>query len=164
MRAGVEPRLASVSLRDVSHRLDKKTGPLIGEFLEGCRQNEEPNLVLAGNGSTEVAIALLRAMLSAMPDLGARYVRAPRLARPLKQHYADPKRYEHPFRELVGVQLLVMVEVSIFKTDWFDEELHELIYARYLENMPTLLATEEEEPSRIGHHYFRASIPVCYTT
>lgn len=161
--AGVEQRLTGFVLKDLRHRVEEETAAAIFDFLAECRSGADPNLVVAGKGSTPVTIGLLRSLLAAVPDIGARYVRCPQQARPLKQHYTDPKRYDHPLTPLLKVGLLVMVETDIYKADWLDSELTDLIYTRYLEHLPTVIATEGNEPHRLAHHYFRTTVPVLLT-
>lgn len=162
-RAGVEKRIEGTALEDLGDRVVEKTAPSIYEFLQNCRTGEDPNLVVAGKASTLVAVGLLRSMLAAIPDMKAQFIRVPKQAKPLKQHYADPERYEHPLNPLLKLELLIMVETSIFKTDWFDEELCDLVYSRYLDNLPTVLATESDEAQIVATHYFRTTVPACLT-
>lgn len=162
-RAGVEPRIEGTALEDLGDRVVKKTASALWEFLHNCRTSEDPNLVVAGKASTLVAVGLLRSLLAAIPDMNARFVRVPKQAKPLKQHYADPERYEHPLNPLLKLELLILVEMSIYKTDWFDDELRDLVYSRYLDNLPTVIATEEEEAQIVASHYFRTTVPACLT-
>ena len=165
-RAGVELRLSGTSLRDVSHRVLQKTGPRLGEFIEDLRVRTPCSLILAGTGSSEVAIATLRALCSADGLLEPRYVRMPSLGRPLKQFFSYSGRRDtvssDPVAVLSRCWLLVMTEVTAKNPEWFDQVMCELVYSRYLANKPTLLATLDD-PNIVADHYFRTAVPICLT-
>lgn len=136
---GVPERLTGAAISDIHKLVGEEHYARFKRFAVEC-QHREAWAVFGGALSTLFCVTALRSVIKKRLAITCRFLRAPKLNRPLKMFFSGEEGVKDPLHGCERIDLLFISDLNTKRDpDWFVDVIQELCRTRYLESKATVL-------------------------